>query len=108
MSRHCHLLSSLRKVLLIELTVPLEDRVAAAHTIKTTRYASNSFGVFHFPVEVGSRGLWPAPCLIASAAWLPPALRRKVRNECSRVALRSSYIIYLRRAMLISGATCHH
>ena len=31
---------SLRKILLIELTVPLEDRVAAAHTIKTTRYAN--------------------------------------------------------------------
>ena len=66
---------SLRKVLLIELSVPLEDRVAAAHTTKTTRYASllsacqsNGFAVFHFPVEVGSRGVWPALCLIASAS----------------------------------------
>ena len=98
---------SLRKVLLIELTVPLEDRVAAAHTIKTTRYAtllsaceSNGFGVFHFPVEVGSRG-FVARSLLDCLRQLgfPPALRRKVRNECSRVALRSSYIIYLRRAI---------
>ena len=98
---------SLRKVLLIELTVLLEDRVAAAHTIKTTRYASllsacesNDFGVFHFPVEVGSR-VFVARSLLDCLRQLgfPPALRRKVRNECSRVALRSSYIIYLRRAI---------
>ena len=98
---------SLRKVLLVELTVPLEDRVAAAHTIKTTRYASllsacesNGFGVFHFPVEVGSRG-FVARSLLDCLRQLgfPPALRRKVRNECSRVALRSSFIIYLRRAI---------
>ena len=98
---------SLRKVLLIELTVPLKDRVAAAHTIKTTRYASllsacesNGFGVFHFPVEVGSRG-FVARSLLDCLRQLgfPPALRRKVRNECSRVALRSSFIIYLRRAI---------
>ena len=98
---------SLRKVILIELTVPLEDRVATAHTIKTTGYASrlsaresNGFGVFHFPVEVGSRG-FVARSLLDCLRQLgfPPVLRRKVRNECSRVALRSSYIIYLRRAI---------
>ena len=95
---------SLRKVLLIELIVPLEDRVAAAHTIKTTRFASllstcesNGFGVFHFPVEVHGQPGGVARALLDCLRKLgfPPALTRKVRNECSRVALRSSYIISL-------------
>ena len=66
---------SLRKVLLIELTVPLKDRVAAAHTIKTTRYTSllsacqsNGLACFTFQLKWAAGGLWPAPCLIASAS----------------------------------------
>ena len=54
---------SLHTVLLIELTVPLEDRVAAAHNFKTARYASlmsasetNGFKAIYFAVQVGSRG----------------------------------------------------
>ena len=98
---------SLRKVLLIELTVPLEDRVATAHSIKISRYQnlisaceSNGFRTVYFAVEVGSRG-FVARSLLACLRQLgfPPSWTRKVRNECSRVALRSSYILYLRRAI---------
>ena len=97
---------SLHTVLLIELTVPLEDQVAAAPNFKTARYASpmsasetNGFKAIHFAVEVGSRG-FVAPSLslaYATLVFLHPG--QKVRNECSRVALRSSYIIYIRRAI---------
>ena len=98
---------SLRVVILIELTVPLEDRIAAASTRKTDRYSAllatcenNGWHATHFPVEVGSRG-WVAHSLLTclqklgfSASW-----RKKVRRECSRVALRCSYLLYLRRSI---------
>ena len=54
---------ALRQVILIELTVPLEDRVCLAHERKRNRYLpllslcqSNGWNSTHFPVEVGSRG----------------------------------------------------
>ena len=54
---------ALRQVILIELTVPLEDRVCLAHERKRNRYLpllslcqSNGWNATHFPVEVGSRG----------------------------------------------------
>ena len=54
---------SLRQVILIELTVPLEDRVSDAHSRKHDRYLpllvnceSNGWHATHFPVEVGCRG----------------------------------------------------
>ena len=55
---------ALRQVILIELTVPLEDRVCATHERKRNRYLpllslcqSNGWNATHFPVEVGSRGI---------------------------------------------------
>ena len=98
---------SIRVVILIELTVPLEDRIAAANTRKTDRYSAllatfenNGWHATHFPVEVGSRGQ-VAHSLLAclqklgfSASW-----RKTVRRECSRVALRCSYLLYLRRSI---------
>ena len=98
---------SLRIVILIELTVPHEDKIAAANLRKTVRYSellasceNNDWHATHFPVEVGSRG-WVAHSLISclqklgfSASW-----RNKVRRECSRVALRCSYLLYLRRSI---------
>ena len=98
---------SLRVVILIELTVPLEDRIAAASTRKTDRYSAllatcenNGWHATHFPVEVGSRG-WVAHSLLTclqklgfSASWC-----KKVRQECCRVALRCSYLLYLRRSI---------
>ena len=81
--------------------------IAAANTRKTDRYSAllatcenNGWHATHFPVEVGSRG-WVAHSLLAclqklgfSASW-----RKKVRRECSRVALRCSYLLYLRRSI---------
>ena len=96
---------SLRSVILIELTVPLEDRVAAAHTRKTDRYdallascESNGWHAAHFPVEVGCRGFVAfslTRCL--RQLGMPSWWSKRVRNECSRVALRCSYLLYLRR-----------
>ena len=65
-----------------------------------TTTCTTSWHATHFPVEVGSRG-WVAHSLLAclqklgfSASW-----RKKVRRECSRVALRCSYLLYLRRSI---------
>ena len=100
---------SLRVVILIELTVPLEDRIAAASTRKTDHYSAllaicefenNVWHATHFPVEVGLQG-WVAHSLLTclqklgfSASW-----RKKVRRECSSVAPRCSYLLYLRRSI---------
>ena len=59
----CAITCALRQVILIELTVPLEDRVCLAHERKRNRYLpllslcqSNGWNATHFPIEVGSRG----------------------------------------------------
>ena len=86
---------------------PLEDRIDAASTRKTDCYSAllatcenNGWHATHFPVEVGSRG-WVAHSLPTclqklgfAASW-----RKKVRRECSRVAPRCSYLLYLRRSI---------
>ena len=80
---------SLRVVILIELTVPLEDRIAAANTRKTDRYSSllasenNGWHATHFPVEVRSRG-WVLACLqklgFSAISW-----RKNLRSDGSVV-----------------------
>ena len=61
---------------------------------------STRWNATHFPVKVGS---WGFCCLFAyqmsSTAWqgFPPYWAKKVRNEESKVSLRCSYLIYLRR-----------
>ena len=96
---------ALRQVILIELTVPLEDRVCLAHERKRNRYLqllsscqSNGWNATHFPVEVGTRG-FVAYSLMRCLTQLgfPPYWAKKVRNEASKVSLRCSYLIYLRR-----------
>ena len=96
---------ALRQVILIELTVPLEDRVCLAHERKRNRYLpllslcqSNGWNATHFPVEVGSRG-FVAYSLMRCLTQLgfPSYWAKKVRNEASKVSLRCSYLIYLRR-----------
>ena len=96
---------SLKTVLLIELTCPIEDRLSVAHDLKLDRYAGlltkceeNGWKAHHFPVEVGSRGFVSftvKTCL--SNLGMSPSQIKKVRQEVSRTALRASYMIYLRR-----------
>ena len=59
----------------MEFTVPFKDRVAAAHDLKTARYASlmsacetNGFKAIHFAFEVGSRGS-VAHSLLTAVEW---------------------------------------
>ena len=98
---------SKRQVILVELTIPLEDRVAQANERKQRRYADllskceeNGWHATHFPVEVGCRG-FVAFSLVRCLRDLgfPRCWAKRVRTECSRVALRCSYLLYLRRAI---------
>ena len=59
---------------------------------------SNGWNATHFPVEVGSRG-FVAYSLMRCLTQLgfPSYWAKKVRNEASKVSLRCSYLIYLRR-----------
>ena len=96
---------SKKAVLLVELTVPLEDRVAAGHTRKENRYAGlvqqcteNGWFARCFAVEVGCLG-YVSPSLLhcLDSLGIPSSTSRKLRNECSRVAHRCSYVLFLRR-----------
>ena len=100
------LLLLLLAVLLVELTVPLEDRVAAGHTRKENRYAGlvqqcteNGWFARCFAVEVGCLG-YVSPSLFhcLESLGIPSSTSRKLRNECSRVAHRCSYVLFLRRS----------
>ena len=98
-------LKSKKIVVLIELTCPLEDRISTAHELKKDRYLElllnclcNGWTAFHFSVEVGSRGFVAyslTSCL--QKLGFSSYLAKKARNECSKIALRASYSIYLQR-----------
>jgi hypothetical protein len=87
-----------------ELTVPMEENVAARAGSKRTKYselvsdAAAGWRVHVVTLEVGSRG------------WIPPSFRATLRklgfsasetnslsDKCSLVARRCSYIIWLNR-----------
>ena len=59
---------------------------------------SNGWNATHFPVEVGSRG-FVAYSLMRRLRQLgfPSCWAKKVRNEASKVSLRCSYLLYLKR-----------
>jgi hypothetical protein len=94
-----------RRTVWIELTVPLEDCVTDAQLRKTDRYRqlrhdaiNNGWSVDLFTVEVGSRGYVGHSLLrCLRSLGMPRSRITKVMAECSRVALRASYVIYLHR-----------
>lgn len=102
---------SLKSVILIELTVPLEDRTAASHERKINRYASlqsdceeNGYSSHIFAIEIGSLGFVSSSlthCL--ESLGFPRTKSREVRDVLSRVSLRCSYFIYLKRQSPLWG-----
>ena len=96
---------SKKAVLLVELTVPLEDCVAAGHTRKENRYAGlvqqcteNGWFASCFAVEVGCLG-YVSPSLLhcLESLGIPSSTSCKLRNECSHVTHWCSYVLFLRR-----------
>ena len=90
---------SSKTIVLLELTVPLEDNVHLAHDRKTTKYSAlvtaceeNGFKTHMFALEVGCLGYCPHSFLHCfEALGLPKSAARQIRSQASKTALRSSY-----------------
>ena len=99
--------NSLKRVVLLELTVPIEDRVLKSQQLKTRRYdalvkecASNGWRASLLTIEVGCRGY---ACGSIKHVLMQLGLSRAMANQtlcaCSDVSLRCSNIIYLIRSI---------
>ena len=83
-------------VIMLELTVPLEDRSHLAHDRKTSKNAP----LARTCEEHGFLGFCPHMFLTCfEALGLPKSSARQIRTECARVALRYSYLPYLPRGI---------
>ena len=101
----CIISRSRRRILLLELTVPYEDRVLDAATVKTRRYrdlahdiASNDWECDFFSIEVGSRGNDASSlgrCL--TSLGFTRRERQDLQRAVSDTARKASYFIYLKR-----------
>lgn len=97
--------ASARVCVLVELTVPMEDRVLQSAVLKTEKYAnlcrqihSNSWECSLYTVEVGSRGNYTASlALCLKALGLSTNERKSVQRQAAATAQKCSYYIYLKR-----------
>ena len=100
---------SSKTIVLLQLTVPLEDNVHLVHDRKTTKYSAlvtaceeNGFKTHMFALEVGCLCYCPHSFLHCfEALGLPKSAARQIRSEASKTALRSLYVLFLRRGMPI-------
>ena len=96
---------ALKQILLIELTVPIEDQVLDAQKRKTNRYKalvqqceSSGWEVTLYTIEIGSRGhVGESLQRCLKQLGLSSSAVRECIESCSDTALRSSYMLYLRR-----------
>ena len=103
---------SSKTIVLLELRVPLEDNVHLAHDRKTTKYSAlvtaceeNGFKTHMFALEVGCLGYCPHSFFHCfEALGLPKSAARQIRSEASKTALRSSYVLFLRRGICRLGS----
>jgi hypothetical protein len=96
---------SVKTVILLELTCPAEEGIAAASTRKLARYSelveqigTAGWKAVHFPFEVGARGFIAKStfrCL--SALGLSPSAKKALVRGMSNIVARCSYTIYLAR-----------
>ena len=86
-------------IVMLELTVPLENSSYLAHERKTSKYASlartcEEMVLQHISLllEVGCLGFCPHSCL--EALGLPKSSAHKIRTECARMAQRPTSSIF--------------
>lgn len=94
-----------KTVILIELTVPIEQNLTNANLRKKCKYSelvaeceNRSWTTYYFPVEVGSRGFYNTSlpkCL--AALGIPKGKRKNLLDHAAKTALRGSYVIWLSR-----------
>ena len=95
----------LKMVLLLELTVPIEDRIFAARSLKSQRYESlisecqsNGWKASLITIEIGCRGYISSNfSYILKQLGLPKKESNSTFKLCSTIAMRCSYVIYLNR-----------
>ena len=94
-----------RTVIIIELTVPMEENLANAYARKKCKYQdlvaeceNRGWCTHYFPIEIGSRGFYNtslSKCL--AALGVPSGKRKTIMDTASKTALRASYVIWLCR-----------
>ena len=94
-----------KTVIIIELTVPMEENLANAYARKKCKYQdlvadceNRGWSPYYFPVEVGSRGFCNTSvnkCL--AALGIPKGKRKTITDTAAKIALRASYVIWLSR-----------
>ncbi len=96
---------SVKYIVLIELTIPWEDRMDIAHELKKAKYQdlidkakSKGWKAKHFPVEVGCRG-FPGSSLrtMLKELGIQPANLKKAIKEIGASAESCSRWLWLRR-----------
>ena len=99
---------SSKTIVLLELTVPLEDNVHQAHDRKTTKYSAlvtpceeNGFNTHMFALEVGCLGYCPHSflhCHSSSSEWLDISVRSRrpatVSNRAAVTSLRPDVVLF--------------
>ena len=97
--------TSRKKVIWVELTVCLEDRFSASNVKKERRYAglaqrceAAGWEVHPYSIEMGVRGFVPRSLRIClRELGFAHSSVQKICRTCSRVAVRSSYILWVKR-----------
>ena len=94
-----------KNVIIIELTVPMEENLASAYDRKKCKYQdlvadceNRGWSTYYFPIEVGSRGFCNTSvntCL--TALGIPKGKKKTITDTAAKIALRASYVIWLSR-----------
>ena len=96
---------ALKKILILELTVPFEHGIDKAHQYKTNKYAPlvsdiqcNDFNVTFIALEIGSRGFISHDNCRRLKSFLSdvesPTKFKEFRDRISKLAIISSFVIY--------------
>jgi hypothetical protein len=104
---------STKKVIIMELTVPMETQIDRWHTTKTEKYRSlvekmqeEGYEVSFFAVEVGCRGLIPPSCVaFLKHTGLKKKELGKFAAKLSQLAVQSSWKIFQCRSSKLWGET---
>ena len=99
----------LRRIVLVELTVPWEENMHDANLRKRIRYENLSkmltdlsWDVHLFSIEVGSRGyVGTSTNILLSKLGISSVDRKALRSKISDISLHCSYVIWLNRACAI-------
>lgn len=101
----CIFWKELRKLVILELSVPFETNISNAHSFKSNKYAplisdiqGNDFEVSYFAIEIGSRGFISQENLARLKTFLSfvnkPVPFKLFRDNLSKLAVISSFVIY--------------